>query len=221
MDSFQISFNEVMERVAMVVESKEGSKPYDKNIASALGISPSNYANIKKRGRIPYAEISKFCHINGITINWVLYGGNSKRLVENEEKIYKIRLLENMNVSAGGGAYCEEEPEENYLYIDKASAERIGITNIDNIEAVRVVGDSMQPTLSENSTILVDRTKIELGSGGIYVVNTSSGVFVKRLAVNPKGGIDLISDNKAYGTVTVPFEEIVIVGKVVGTVGRV
>ena len=220
MESIDIDFTKAMERVAIIMERELGIAPYDKNIASELGMSPTQYANNKKRNKIPYLEITKFCHKHEITINWILLGESSMKLIQREEEIYKIRLIEKINASCGGGGFCDEETESKYIYIDKNSASKLGIANSENIEAIRAVGDSMIPTIKEDSTVLIDRTKNTLTTSGVYVVNTVSGLFIKRLALNPNGGVDLISDNKIYDTITMMIDEVTIVGKVVGSLEK-
>ncbi len=222
MTSVEIDFTKVMERVAIIMETELGITPYDKNIATELGMTPPQFANNKKRNKIPYFEITKFCHKHEITINWILLGESSMKLIQREEEIYKIRIIENINASCGGGGFCdEEEAEPNYIYIDKKSANKLGILNSENIEAINAVGDSMSPTVKENSTVLVDRTQTMLNSSGVYVVNTISGLFIKRLSLNPHGGVDLISDNKTYDTINMPIDEVTIVGKVVGSLEKI
>jgi phage repressor protein C with HTH and peptisase S24 domain len=221
MESVDVNFTEIMERVSIIMESELGIAPYDKNIASELSMSPTQYANNKRRNKIPYFEITNFCHKHGITINWILLGESSMKLIQREEEIYKIRLIEKINASCGGGGFCDEEAEAKYIYIDKNSASKLGIVNSENIEAINAVGDSMIPTIKEESTVLVDRTKNMLNSSGVYVVNTVSGLFIKRLALNPNGGVDLISDNKNYDTITMPIDEVTIVGKVVGSLEKI
>ena len=221
MNTLSINFTEVMERVSIIMEKHLSVVPYDKNIANELGLSPTQFANNKKRNKIPYFEIARFCDKHQITINWILLGKSNMKLIEREENIYKIRLTENINASCGGGGFCEEEVEIKYIYIDKHSIEKLGITNVNNIEAIHTVGESMYPTVKEDSTVLIDKTVNTLKSGGVYAVNTISGLFIKRLAINPNGGIDLISDNKLYDTVTMPSEEMTIVGKVVGSLEKI
>ncbi len=222
MEMLDVNFTKVMDRVAHIMEKELGVPPYDKNIATELGMSPTQYANNKKRNKIPYLEITKFCHQHEITINWILLGKSSMKLIEREEEVYRIRRIQEINGSCGGGGFCEEELEPEYICIDKKSANKLGIMNSENVEAINAVGDSMFPTIKEDSTVLVDRTKNELNSTGIYVVNTvNSGLFIKRLALNPTGGVDLISDNKAYDTVTVPTDEITIIGKVIGSLEKI
>ena len=214
-----MDFKDVMDRLATVIEKETKIAPYDKNIAKAIGMSPSQYANHKKRNAIPYRNVSDFCAKHSITINWVLYQQSTQKLQENEEEIFKIKMLKQMNVSAGGGAFNDEEDIE-YIHIDKYSAKHLGINSVKNIEAINFFGDSMNPTLKENSIIIIDRNQTNLSNSGIFVVNTVSGLFVKRLAINPNGGIDLISDNKNYPVVTM-WDEIYIVGKVVGALEKI
>ena len=221
MNAVAVNFTDVMDRVAMIMESELGVAPYDKNIASELGMSPTQFANNKKRNKIPYFEITNFCHKHEITINWILLGESSMKLIEREEEIYKIRLIDKINASCGGGGFCDEEAKAKYIYLDKNSANKLGIINSENVEAIRAVGDSMTPTIKEDSTVLVDSTKNTLNSSGVYVVNTVSGLFVKRLSLNPNGGVDLISDNKNYNTITMPVQEVSIIGKVIGSLEKI
>jgi len=98
----------------------------------------------------------------------------------------------------------------------------IGIKEGDNIEAITVVGESMEPTLKDNSLILIDRDKIDVSKGGIFVVNTISGVYVKRITLSiATNGISLMSDNKNYPTEILPADEVTVVGKVIGALERV
>lgn len=216
-----MEFADVMERVAIVLEKETGFAPYDKNIAIALNMTPTQYANNKKRNNIPFRHIAEFCAKNFITINWVLYGQSTQKLLENDEEIFRIKHLKSICASAGGGAYHENEAAYEYLYLDKKTAERMGLQNMEHIEAINIVGDSMHPTLKEGSVILLDRNQTSPVRSGIYVVNTLSGLFVKRIALNPNGGVDLISDNANYPVVTVAKDEASIVGKVVGSFEKI
>ena len=221
MDTLNVDFIKVMERVSHIMETELGISPYDKNIANELGLSPTQYANNKKRNKIPYLEITKFCHKHEITINWILLGESSMKLIQREEELYKIRLIDRINASCGGGGFCDEEIESKYIYIDKNSASKLGIINSKNIEAIHAVGDSMSPTIKEDATVLVDRTKNTLNSSGVFVVNTANGLFIKRLALNPNGRVDLISDNKIYETITMSVDDVLIIGKIVGSLEKI
>jgi phage repressor protein C with HTH and peptisase S24 domain len=215
-----ISFKDVMENISSVLEIELGSKPQDKQIAYALGLSPQQYANQKHRNSIPYAEIGAFCQKYQITMNWILYGSSSEKMIENEEKIYKARLINKINISGGGGAYDDEEISDSYIYLNESSVKSLGIQNMKNIDAIKVVGDSMSPTIEDGELVLIDRNDKIYQESSVFAINTYEGLFAKRLAVNSQGDMDLISDNKSYTAITMPIDEVYIIGKIIGVLEK-
>ena len=209
-----------MNRVSLIIEIDTGSSPYDKQIANELGLSNTQYANNKKRNKIPYEEIALFCDRHGITINWILFAHSSMNLIEREEDVYKIRLIDKINASCGGGNFDDENATFEYIYIDKSFVNKQGIYNSNSLEAINVVGDSMSPTIEDNSIIVLDRSKSTLQKSAIYVVRTIQGLFVKRLILNSKGNIDLLSDNPEYPIISMLPEEITIMGEVIGILNQ-
>ena len=70
-----------------------------------------------------------------------------------------------------------------------------------------VRGESMEPTLPDGCSILVDRNRREPHEDGIYVMRTEEGLVVKRLGLDDRGRWELLSDNPdweptvmSYGT---------------------
>ena len=98
--------------------------------------------------------------------------------------------------------------------------EKLGVLHRNNIEAINVVGDSMEPVLNDESIVLIDRNKTDIGNGGIFVVNTGGGLLVKRVSMSSQGMLDLVSDNKLYNTISIPMEEVNIVGRVIGALEK-
>ncbi len=215
-----MNFEKVMERMAVILEQQGNSKVYDKDIASALGMTSTQYSNAKSRNSIPYERIAAFCGRRKISINWILFDQSISMLTDEHEDIYRVKLLNNINASAGGGAFNEDYEDFTYIMIDPLYRDLLGIGKNDTIEAIRVVGDSMENTLNENSIVLVDRRQTELVDGNIFVVNTPGGVFIKRIAKNPSGGINLISDNRNYETTTVAPEDLRVIGRVIGALEK-
>jgi len=213
----EFQFEEIMQRIATIMEINQGSMPYDKEIAYELGLSQTQYANDKKRNTIPYEEIVKLCERYSITINWVILGNSSMKLIHREEEVYKIRFIENLNASCGGGGYYDENPQPKEICIDKKTANLMGVFKPENFHAINIIGDSMRPTIEDNSIVLVDITKVTLEGSGIYVINTTTGLFVKRVHKNPNGTIELLSDNRHYPSIPMAQEEINIVGRVVAS----
>ncbi len=86
-----------------------------------------------------------------------------------------------------------------------------------NIEAINVSGDSMEPTFYESDMVFMNRSLKDINRGGVFVVATPNGLFIKRLSLRSDGMLDLISDNSLYSVESVLSDSVEIVGKVVGS----
>lgn len=210
-----MNFNEVMHRVSLVIEDELKMKPKDNVIAKYLGISPTNFANLKNRNRIPFEEIAYFSAKYKVSINWILFNQKISSMVEEEEKYYSLKVIDRINASCGGGAFEEDNIEFSYIKLNKETLEKLGYSNTNGLEAIKVVGDSMYPALKDKELILIDKNKNKYNSSSVFLVNTTNGLFVKRLKIN-EDKIDLISDNKDYAILTLCVDEVTILGKVLG-----
>jgi len=216
-----MNHSEVLERLSEVVEGIIGRVPYDKDIAEELGMKPANYSNMKKKESLPLEYITDYCARKRVSISWLLYAQSSQMLADSTGDVLKIPYLNEISGSAGGGALNDDNVDVTYFALDRTFTDMLGITEKDHIEAIKVVGDSMESTLKDNAIILIDRNKTDILGGGIFVVNTPNGVSVKRVVPNPISGIDLISDNKIYLPQTVTVEEVTIIGKVIGALEKI
>lgn len=87
---------------------------------------------------------------------------------------------------------------------------------------VAVRGDSMIPTLLPGERVMVDTTDTAFGQGGIFVLRDPDGeVLVKRLRKLKGGQIEIVSDNERQGNEIHPAEDVAIIGRVVGRLGRI
>ena len=187
----------------------------DNVIAKYLGISPTNFANLKSRNRIPFEEIAYFSAKYKVSVNWILFNQKISSMIEEEEKYYSLKVIDRINASCGGGSFEEDNIEFSYIKLDKETFEKLGYRSINGLEAIKVVGDSMYPTLKDKELILIDKNKNNYNSNSVFLVNTTNGLFVKRLKIN-QDKIDLISDNKEYSNLTLCADEVTILGKVLG-----
>ena len=195
-------------------------KIFDKDVAESLDLSQANFATMKNRGKIPYTNILNFCAKRRISINWLLYNQNPNSLIDSTDK-YWIKYYPSVSVSAGGGAYEDEDSYESLELPEYFLTILGGKDNLKNIEAINVVGDSMEPTLNSNNIIFVDKTKNDLNKDGVYAFTTNYGLFVKRVQKRVDGQLDIISDNKDYPLQVLKKDEINILGKVVGSFGKI
>ena len=127
--------------------------------------------------------------------------------------------------SAGGGGINYDEESEDIL-IDSVILNSLYKSNqvsSKHIIALNVLGDSMEPTLKNNEIILVDTYDIDIQNGGIFVITSKAGLFVKRLKKKLDGNLELLSDNNNYSNELIEYDEIhtvTIVGRVVGQVSK-
>ena len=88
-----------------------------------------------------------------------------------------------------------------------------------DLSAIRVEGDSMEPTLRSGDEIFVDRNK--RSGEGIHVIRIGDTLHVKQVQASAPGRITLISANEAYAPIDLAREEVEVIGRVVWKGGRV
>jgi hypothetical protein len=217
-----LELTEVFERLKNVLSKEMGDRRvFDKDIATALNITASNLGALKSRNRIPLQEVMQFCVQREISINWLLYDQDAMDTIDETDKFAKIKYFRNINCSAGGGSFNYEDDYE-YITVDESLVEQLGIDMHDNIDAINVFGDSMAPTIADNSVVFLDKDITDITKGGIFAINTPYGLFLKRVHLSLKTNeVELVSDNKNYTSELVSLNEINIIGKAVGIISQI
>ena len=214
-----LMLDNVLPKMKEIVAEEVGKeKVFDKDIADVLGIKQLTFATMKRRGRLPLPEILDFCAKRKISINWLLYNQSTKSLEQETDKYINVRYFGDIYASAGGGAF-NYEAESEKIAIDEHMMDMMGgREQMKNIDAINVLGDSMEPTLFDGDIIFINRTLKDITKSGIFAISTEIGLFVKRLLRKSDGSIDLISDNPVYSVETVYGENIEVIGKIVGSI---
>ena len=108
-----------------------------------------------------------------------------------------VRLLE-IASAAGVGAEVYDETPVGLLWFRNDWLRSHSIDpEQSNIISVR--GASMEPTLPDGCSILVDRKRREPQDGRIYVMRTEDGLVVKRLGLDEEGRWEIRSDSPDWG----------------------
>ena len=106
----------------------------------------------------------------------------------------------NVDASAGFGAIAESETAHTRFGFDERWLSRLTRAKSASLSIIHVLGDSMEPTLSDGDEVLVDAS--DEGSrlrDGIYVLRADDALVVKRVTLKPGGRkITISSDNSAY-----------------------
>ncbi|WP_456453190.1 S24 family peptidase [Hydrogenimonas sp.] len=216
-----LPFDEVLVRLKDIVSSEVGERRVlDKDVAEALGIAPSYFAVLKKRGTIPFGPIADFCAKRKISINWLLYDQAPRSLEESTEKYATIRYFRRINASAGDGALNWEERYET-IRIDEAMVKLLGGRNhLKHIDALEVRGDSMEPLLRSGDLVAVDRSRREVKEGSVYVLRIGEELFIKQVWREKEKGLACVSLNPAYPVIHADPSEVHIVGEAVAVMQK-
>jgi len=218
-----MDFNGAIEKIRVHMQQTRKTKIYDSDIAKELGISKEHFSRSKKSGNIPLKPIIEFCAKESIVINYILFNQAPDSLSQSTDRLITLRYFKQINATAGWGAINDDEEFEN-ITIDEELAKVLGgKRRLKNIEAINVLGDSMEPTIKNGSIIFVDRTQIDLQKDKreIYVLRTPVGVLVKKLDITANGKLKLISQNPSYETELIDLKEVEIIGKVLGVIQEV
>ncbi|MDA0130006.1 helix-turn-helix domain-containing protein [Vibrio sp. MarTm2] len=152
------------------------------DLAKALGKSPKTISNWKHRDHIPEDIFIKARELS--------QNGSLAPRGYLELKFYDVE------VSAGHGALVEKEEESSAMvFSEKFIRQELGF-NPNNIFLMPVRGDSMSPTLKNQSIVMVNRVD-GFSNDGIYVFRFDGRLMVKRIQFLPHG-IKVVSDNPAY-----------------------
>ncbi|WP_252097717.1 S24 family peptidase [Pseudoalteromonas sp. NBT06-2] len=122
-----------------------------------------------------------------------------------------------ISVSTGHGAFNGDAKIKRHLAFRKKWLDYKNLSS-NQLAVVFAKGDSMEPTIHNNNTILVDLSDKKLSEGLIYVIRIGEELYAKRLQQYIDGSVRLISDNKEYiDQLLKPneLEQLEIIGKVV------
>ena len=113
-----------------------------------------------------------------------------------------VRLMEVASAAGVGAEVYDETPvgllwfRNDWLLSHSIDPEQ------SNIISVR--GESMEPTLPDGCSILVDRKRREPHQGRIYVMRTEEGLVVKRLGLDEEGRWEIRSDSPDWRATPMP-----------------
>lgn len=96
------------------------------------------------------------------------------------------------------------------------------VPNVDDIQAIEVIGNSMSPRINPGDYVIIDKAD-SFNQDGVYVLQFDSMLLVKRLQVTTRG-IKIISDNRSYDDDMYDPEDdqrmMHIIGKVILVINR-
>ena len=137
----------------------------------------------------------------------------AERQEDSDLSVHHVAIVE-VAASAGAGMHIEDAPVKGTLAFRR---EWLDSNSIDPVQCsiIGVAGESMEPTLVEGCSILVDRSNYRRRrrEGRIFVINAEEGLIVKRAAKDTAGDWFIESDHPAWDPEPWP-ENAEVVGEV-------
>lgn len=194
------------------------------NIEKKLGLSTGYISNFKS-GKIKTPSKLVFALKNeGLNPDYFLTGEGSPELlparqeggrgeIKELQEVIEGKLIPFLaqTVSAGNGAELHEyEDTIGLICLPEAAVKG-------QLRALRVKGDSMEPTLRPGDIVVCDMNGWQ--GDGLYVLRDENSAYVKRVR-RVREGLEVLSDNTAYKPWSCPSEELVVIGRVCFSVVR-
>ena len=201
-----------------LVELTEKSRTSLASLSAMLGRNSSYLQQFVRKGsprRLEEADrrkLAQFFGVDEVELGADPGFGGSRGL---DDYIAVPRLP--LDASAGPGAFSAEEISYDSFRFSRKWLREMGLEGAD-LTAIRVEGDSMEPTLRSGDEIFVDRNK--RSGEGIHVVRIGDTLHVKQVQASAPGRITLISANESYAPIDLARGEVEIIGRVVWKGGR-
>lgn len=210
-----MNINLFSDRIKHLIDRHESAS----NLARMAGVSEGVVRKWKDGKSEPTRDkLEALSKATGVRIEWLVLGtGEVSDKAQGNLSEFALIPGYNVQVSAGNGAMPgNEEPTRRLAFRHRWLKYR-GLNEKDLV-MVFTKGDSMEPTIADNNTLMVDTSDTDPQDGGIYVIRNDGHLLVKRTQIAPGQGVWLISDNKEYDKLLVQFdktEDLEVIGKVV------
>lgn len=151
----------------------------------------------------PISAIEQLANLYQVSPQYLIFGDNTpvSAVCDNDEYYYVPAY--DMTASAGLGEKCQPLINTKKKLAFRKDWLQSKELHIDQLSCLHVKGDSMEPTIPNDATILVDTSYNDVIDGGIFVLHIDNRIFVKRTQLQPNGDLTLISDNPRYDTITI------------------
>lgn len=223
-EEFKMYDDSFARRIDIAITKIGGEKVVNAQLnlsAPTLGRWKDGTSDPKMSNMIALAQLAQ------VSLDWLLIGkGDESTSYEEQQSanddIYDYVPVYDVQASAGHGMFSEgaTKPLKHLAFRKDWLAYR-GF-KIKDLAIIYAEGDSMEPTIPDGSTLVIDCSLNIPKDGKIYIIRIDERLYVKRIQWLPTG-LRLISDNKElYDPIDLTKDElkhdnIEIIGQVVHT----
>ena len=203
----RLNFDAFMRRVEKAARIRSQNQ-----LAGALGIHRSAVTQAKRKGAVPRQWAFRVAEAFDLDADWLFTGKKDAGMRADDDLVWVPWVQ--ARLSAGGGSFETDAQAVDGIPFSRPFIHGLGAPAA--MVAMTVAGDSMEPSIRDGDTVMVDKDKTAVLAGGIYAVGIDDTIMVKRLEKRP-GKLVLISDNRAYEPIFVEpeAENVRVLGRVV------
>lgn len=170
-------------------------------------------------------ELAELIEIKFSISGWWLLTGNGEMLVklddqlptlckysndDNSSELITLNYYPDIVAAAGYGGINELSTQAyQVMKLDRVFLEDVlNIKHFNNIDVIRVIGDSMEPFIFDGEVVLIERNN-EARNGETIIANINGHVYVKKFQTDPFGRwIKLVSNNGSYGEINLEGDQL-------------
>lgn len=161
------------------------------NIEQALNITSTLLNTYKENKVFPFLETHIFLTKNNLSYKWFFYGEGNMLLSNKDEKTNAL------------------------LNINAKIMQHHKIDSKDDVLTETIKSDTMEPTIRQGSTVLIDLKNGGIEEDGIYAIHIDGEIKIRRISKRLDGRLDVITDNKKYTNEIIDIDTLNIIGRVV------
>ncbi|MBS4000768.1 MAG: LexA family transcriptional regulator [Desulfobulbaceae bacterium] len=197
------------ERLSYIIDKDFFGKPA--NLAKTADLQNSLLSRWLNGVSTPTLEKLASLEKLGYNIKWLLYGEGDMQLqpelkqstqepsnvVSEPQVVYPKRTnIELLPVPANAGKGYDFEPSAFTYEVPSAFS-------LERYKAIRISGDSMHPTIPNESIVIFDTHLTEPTHNRIVIAIVDGVLYCKRVHIDADNARHLVSDNKDYETIKV------------------
>jgi phage repressor protein C with HTH and peptisase S24 domain len=183
-----------------------------KQIERKMGVSYTAVQKWFKEGSINNDNLMQLSAILNVDKAWLMSGEQStgvREFLPGDEGDRDVLIpVYDVQLSAGNGMTAPEYIEtKKKLPFDQNWLQKHRLKPSDLI-VLYVAGDSMNPTMEDGDSVLIDKSKTKIIDRKVYAVVIGGECKIKRLSQRFDGSVEVISDNPQHRTETIPSHEL-------------
>jgi SOS-response transcriptional repressor LexA len=185
------------EKVTVLTECAGGRKA----AAKAMSVAETTLDNYRSGKSQPkFLELLNLAQATSLGVGFLAEGIASSSELSSQDangSFLKLPFFA-AEAAAGFGRIALEELPAGSVAFERAFLRSLGASP-DNCFVMKSRGDSMQPTIPDDSILVVDQSQTEkIEHGCLYVFRVADVLLVKRARWHMDGKLELSSDNTAY-----------------------